>query len=113
MQNCLKRLATVLMTLVLAVGMFVPSALAADLNTDEGIAPCGTCCPVCGGTTSVSLTWHEDLVDEYEDFCIHKPHGTDTWKYKVGQSLEHCRSCGWSEVSELRTRVLFKCYGSF
>lgn len=114
MRNGFKHLAAGLLSLVLIMGWLAPSALAAsDTDADTGITPYAIRCPNCGELARVSTTWQDSIVGQYDETCIHKPHGTDTWGYRYGQSLEECTNCGWYEVSTLSQRVLVKCYGSF
>lgn len=113
MRNKFKRLAAGLLSVVLAMTVLLPFALAVNCDGDEGIAPHSVRCPNCGELARVSTTWLDSIVGQYDETCIHKPHGTDTWGYRYGQSLEECTNCGWYEVSTLSQRMLVKCYGSF
>lgn len=113
MKKNFRRMAAGLLSAVLAMTLLMPFALAVSDDADQGIAPHSVQCPVCGESARTTITWQDRLVGQFEEICIHKPHGTDTWGYRIGQCVESCTSCSWYEVSTLQQKVLVKCYGSF
>ena len=113
MKKNFRRMAAGLLSAVLAMTLLMPFALAANSDRDEGISPHGIQCPECYEVVRVRTVWQDGIVGNFEEICIHKPHGTDTWGYKIGQCVEACTNCNWYEVSTLQQKVLVRCYGSF
>lgn len=102
-----KRIVSLLMAVMLAIGVFAVPALAAQ--EDDGIMPHGPMC-YCGGTCTVSTTdvWRA----EGQRSCNHGLNGYDVISRKYVVTKTTCRECGDVRTSERQTSETIRvCHG--
>lgn len=105
-----KRIVSLLMAVVLVIGVFAVSALAAQ--EDDGIMPHGPMCH-CGGDCLVSTTTvYRPISSDATRSCIHGLKGTDELCNKWVITKTTCKSCGDVRTSERNTNETVRvCHG--